>query len=329
MPTPPLVSIIIPCYNAEAYVAEAVESALGQSYDPIEVIVIDDGSTDGSLDVIKSFEDRIRWRTGENQGVSAARNRGLELAEGDFVKFLDADDVLTEHSVETQVKQIQELSSERATVFGDAYQIGPQGEVIGHSSFRQLRGDEDPIAYILKVNPGVPYPLHRRNHLEEIDGFDADLPWAEDYDLHLRLQLAGISMEYRPADVVYVRQHGGRDRLTNRKAEEFEKNPRAAYERLEDREQKIRESHSGGLSDPVRQYLASAFWGCGRQALKSGHPSVAEGYFDHARELHDEHIASPSTAYHWAVRLLGPRKAEQLVEWVRRTQHLGSAATSL
>ena len=79
----PLVSIIIPCYNAEKYVGEAIESALAQTYPNKEVIVIDDGSTDGSLQVIKSFGHRIRWETGPNRGGSAARNRGIELARGE------------------------------------------------------------------------------------------------------------------------------------------------------------------------------------------------------------------------------------------------------
>lgn len=78
----PLVSIIIPCYNAADYVGEAIESALAQTYSPTEVIVIDDGSTDGSLDLLRSFGDRIRWETGPNRGACTARTRGLALAMG-------------------------------------------------------------------------------------------------------------------------------------------------------------------------------------------------------------------------------------------------------
>jgi glycosyltransferase involved in cell wall biosynthesis len=315
-----LVSVIIPCYNAENYVSEAIENALHQSYDPIEVIVVDDGSTDGSLDVIKSFSEQVTWRTGENQGVSAARNRGIEIAEGEFVKFLDADDMLPEHAVETQVSQIREINRERASVFGDSLQIGPEGIVIGHSSFRQMRDEEDPISYILKVNPGVSYPLHRRKYLEEIGGFDEGLPWAEDYDLHLRLHLAGILMQYRTANVVRVRQHEDDNRLTNRKTKEFEETPWAPYKRARDREQKIREACEGSLSDAVSQHLAKGFWSSGRQAIKSGHTHIAKKYFDHARELHSQPIASPSRLYHMAVRMLGPTNTEHLVQWVRRVQ---------
>jgi len=80
---PPLVSIIIPCYNAENWVRQSIQSALDQTWSPVEVIVIDDGSTDKSLEVIKSFGSKIIWETGPNRGANHARNRGLELAKGE------------------------------------------------------------------------------------------------------------------------------------------------------------------------------------------------------------------------------------------------------
>ena len=76
----PEISVVIPCYNTERWVARAIDSALAQEGVRVEVIVIDDGSTDGSLEVIRGYDGRIRWETGPNRGVSAARNRGLALA---------------------------------------------------------------------------------------------------------------------------------------------------------------------------------------------------------------------------------------------------------
>ena len=90
----PLVSILIPCYNAERWVGQAIESALAQTWPNKEVIVVDDGSTDGSLEVIKSFGDRIKWETGPNRGGNVARNRLLELSHGEWIQYLDADDYL-------------------------------------------------------------------------------------------------------------------------------------------------------------------------------------------------------------------------------------------
>ncbi len=102
-----LVSILIPCYNAERWIAQSIESALAQTYGSIEVIVVDDGSTDRSLDIIRGFGDRIRWETGPNRGGNWARNRLLDLARGEWVQFLDADDYLLPDKVEPQMHFLQ------------------------------------------------------------------------------------------------------------------------------------------------------------------------------------------------------------------------------
>lgn len=104
----PLASIIIPCYNAEKYVAGAIQSALDQKDVRCEVIVIDDGSSDGSLDLIKNFGERIRWETGPNRGGCAARNRGLELARGEWIQFLDADDLMEQNKIAAQVRHLKD-----------------------------------------------------------------------------------------------------------------------------------------------------------------------------------------------------------------------------
>ena len=99
----PLVSILVPCFNAKQWVAQAIESALAQTWPEKEVIVVDDGSTDRSLDIIKSFGDRIRWETDRNRGANVARNRLLELARGDWLQYLDADDYLLPEKIEQQM----------------------------------------------------------------------------------------------------------------------------------------------------------------------------------------------------------------------------------
>ena len=96
------VSIVIPCYNKRAYVTQAIESALAQSH-PCEVIVVDDGSTDDSLDEIRRFDRRIRWITGPNLGGCAARNAGIDMSSGDYLQFLDADDILPQDKIARQL----------------------------------------------------------------------------------------------------------------------------------------------------------------------------------------------------------------------------------
>ena len=88
----PLVSVIIPVYNAERYLAEAIESVLAQTYRPIEVIIVDDGSTDSSADIAKRYNSLVRYFFQPNSGLAAARNKGISQAKGSFFAFLDVTD---------------------------------------------------------------------------------------------------------------------------------------------------------------------------------------------------------------------------------------------
>lgn len=103
-----LVSVIIPVYNAERYVGEAIASVLGQTYRPIEVIVINDGSTDGSEAAVKQFGGAIRYYAQRNRGLGATRNQGVEFAQGHFVAFLDADDLWVPDKLERQMKHFDD-----------------------------------------------------------------------------------------------------------------------------------------------------------------------------------------------------------------------------
>src|SRR5262249_8395933 len=106
----PLVSILIPCYNAEQWVGQSIESALAQTWSDKEIIVVDDGSTDRSLDIIRQFGDRIHWETGPNRGSNAARSRLLELAHGEWLQYLDADDYLRPGKLKCQIEFAMEHS---------------------------------------------------------------------------------------------------------------------------------------------------------------------------------------------------------------------------
>jgi len=108
----PLVSIIMPTYNTEKYIAEAIQSVLVQTYKNFELIIIDDGSNDSTKEIIYSFDDkRIKYTYQENQGVSVARNRGIELSKGEYITFLDADDAIPQVSIEMRVDYLDNYSN--------------------------------------------------------------------------------------------------------------------------------------------------------------------------------------------------------------------------
>ncbi|MEO6052687.1 MAG: glycosyltransferase family A protein, partial [Chthoniobacterales bacterium] len=103
----PSVSIIIPCYNTARWLAEAIESALAQTWIQKEIVVVDDGSTDESLSIARSYEScEVRVLSQSNRGAAAARNAGLQAAKGDFIQFLDADDILSPDKIELQIKSL-------------------------------------------------------------------------------------------------------------------------------------------------------------------------------------------------------------------------------
>ena len=125
-----LVSILIPVYNAEGFVAEAIQSALDQTWPAKEIIAVDDGSTDRSLEILKSFGLRIRVIEQENRGASAARNRALSEAQGEFIQYLDADDFLAADKIEIQMNRLLAESPGRiaSSAWGRFYDL-PQNTV--------------------------------------------------------------------------------------------------------------------------------------------------------------------------------------------------------
>lgn len=182
--TPGLVSIVIPCFNPGRYLAVAVESAFAQTYGAVEVVVVDDGSTEDVRALLTTWP-RVRYFRQPNRGVSAARNLGASHGRGEFLVFLDADDRLLPDAVEGGV---EELRGSPAAVFaaGLCRPIGPSGEPL---PFKQ-RGDVsgDPYVDMLQGNfIWMPAQVvYRRLAFAVLGGFDGSADACADYDLYLR-----------------------------------------------------------------------------------------------------------------------------------------------
>jgi len=127
----PLVSIIITAYNYEAFVSLAVQSAIDQSYPSVEVIVVDDGSTDGTFDEVRKFGSAVRYFIKENGGLAKARNYGIDKSRGDFLLFLDADDELEPGAVQVMHNCMCRLSDDYAIVACTFTKIDSEGNVMG------------------------------------------------------------------------------------------------------------------------------------------------------------------------------------------------------
>lgn len=202
-----LVSILIPCHNARSWVGAAIESGLAQVWPETEVIVVDDGSTDGSLEVIRSFSGRIRWETGPNRGGNPTRNRLLELANGPWVQYLDADDYLLADKIAGQMKFL-ETHSETDVVFGPV--------TMEHCLDNESRRDLVPIPephdpWVLLARwylPQTGAPLWRKQALEDIGGWKPDQPCCQEHELYLRLLMAGKRLAYCASAGAVYRQWG-------------------------------------------------------------------------------------------------------------------------
>jgi glycosyltransferase involved in cell wall biosynthesis len=193
-----LVSIIIPCYNAEKWIKECIDSALSQTYSPIEVIVIDDGSTDNSLSIIKKYGDKVRWVSYENGGVSTARNKGIQLSQGEFIQFIDADDYISPLKIEEQLRMLK--ASNVDVVYSDwCNQYHELDGSIKLADYKTHQPTDDILYYSLAYNKiHIGSCLYKCEVLEKVLGFDESLQIAEDYDFFIRLALAKAKFVYQP-----------------------------------------------------------------------------------------------------------------------------------
>ena len=144
----PLVSIIIPVYNGEKYMREAINSALEQTYDNIEVIVVNDGSSDNTEEVAKSYGDKIRYFRKENGGVASAFNYGIQKMKGEYFSWLSHDDFYGDDKVEKEIKKLSELSDKKTVVFSNFALVNNLGEITYQTSFEKK-------AKLEQINRGV------------------------------------------------------------------------------------------------------------------------------------------------------------------------------
>ncbi len=202
----PLVSVVIPCYSQAAYLEEAIESVLAQTYAQVEVVVVDDGSPDNAARLAGRFP-WVRCVRQPNAGLAAARNTGIRESEGELLVFLDSDDRLLPRAIEVGVEELR-AHPEAAFAFGRYRRVAGDGRRLENDE--QPRPEADPYSVFLRYNyAGIPATgIFRRSALEEAGNFDETLPGAEDYDLGLRLARLHAVRPYED-EVVEYRVHGG------------------------------------------------------------------------------------------------------------------------
>lgn len=193
-----LVSIIIPTYNGLPWLIDAIESSINQSYKNFEIILIDDGSTDSTRQIVKDrYGDKIEYYFQVNQGLSSARNFGLEKANGDYIQFLDSDDLIPIEKIKTQISFLKE-NKEIDIVYSQCKTFY-KNDIGSLKDWRKKQTYKNGNLFIplLKKSFILPHmPLSRTKVLIDSGGYDNDMNSCIDYDFWLRVAFRGTNFYF-------------------------------------------------------------------------------------------------------------------------------------
>jgi len=191
----PLVSAIMPAHNAQKYIALALDSVLTQTYKNIEVIVVDDGSTDTTAEIVQSYagrNPRVTLLRQPNAGVASARNRAIEVSHGEYIAPIDADDIWYPEKIDKQVRYLFEAESNTGLVYGWLARIDKNGELTGGADVSLLSGDVLAALIYRNFLCCASLPLIHRECFERLGGYNTRLQeqrasGSEDHELYLRI----------------------------------------------------------------------------------------------------------------------------------------------
>jgi len=227
----PLVSIIIPAYNSEKYLADCIRSAIAQTWQHKEIIVVDDGSTDNSLHIARGFEaDHVRVLAQENAGASAARNAGLRAAQGEYIQFLDADDLISPDKIAAQVNCLQGSSNQLAICKTVHFNNGEDPGQGKESKDWFYTDHQDPVDFLIKLYAGkdtlpgyggmvaVHSWLTPRNLIEKAGPWDESISLDDDGEFFSRVVLASEGIKFSPTGFNYYRKFDDRQNQSAQKS---------------------------------------------------------------------------------------------------------------
>ncbi len=309
-----LISIIIPCYNRKLFIADAIDSALRHNCDNQEVIVIDDGSTDGSWDEIAKFADKVKAVRTENGGVAKARNMGIRLSSAKYIIFLDSDDRLAAGAVRaysTVAKGDQE------TIFlGLARCIDEGGAACESMIYKRpssWRSSEVPATRILSAWASNCACLIPKELILKAGGYDENLSLGEDYDLNFRMLMAGGKFQLIDEHVYDVRLHFGPKLTRNVSGERYS----AMCSLFRRTWRTFREEFSlpDNCEDRVR--LAQWCWSMGRTCYRAEEPEAGDEFVSLAREIAGRDARNGTPVVRALYNFLRPRDVERASEMIK------------
>ena len=199
----PLVSVVIPVFNGEKTIQETIESVLNQTLTDFELLVINDGSQDGTLEIVERIPDsRIQVFSYPNAGQSTSRNRGIEIAKGGYISFIDADDLWTPDKLEAQLQALQ-ANPKAGVAYSWTDWIDESSQLLGKGSYNTEQGEVFTKLLLNDFVANGSNVLIRRDALTEVGGFDPSVTPAEDWDLWLRLAARYEFVAVRSPQILY------------------------------------------------------------------------------------------------------------------------------
>ena len=204
---PFFVSAIIPVYNGGAFLEEAVESIRQQDYEPLEIIIVDDGSTDNTKEVAASFGNEVRYVYHHNSGLPATRNRGLSMTRGNIIAFLDVDDLWSKDKLKIQIPLLKESPSTEI-VLGYTQILMLKNTTDGKKIFE---GWSDPVLAM-----SVWSAVFRRSVFDKVGLFDETQRYSDDWDWFMRARELGVEMRIHKEVIHFYRRHD--QNMTNQQA---------------------------------------------------------------------------------------------------------------
>ncbi len=318
LPGSKLVSVIMPAYNAEKFISEAISSVLNQTYSNIELIIVNDGSTDNTMEVVDRFsrDKRVVVITQPNAGCSGAKNTGLNAARGEFIQYLDADDILSANKIEEQVRVLEIYPMKVAVCRTKCFdkQVTEPGVEIDTD---KLGNYDKPLEFLLNLyglngTRGMVQPnafLVSDRLAKEAGPWDMSISPSpdEDGEYFCRLILKSAGIVFTPGGVNYYRKQDGENSSLSKQHSAI--HVRGALRSLELKHQHL-QAFENSLS--VRQVIAGQYAEF-VYMYSASYPQLADIAFDNMKKLGNSHlIASGGKTFRLLAGIIGFRNAIRL-----------------
>jgi glycosyltransferase involved in cell wall biosynthesis len=304
------VSVIIPCFNAQRWIRQTLQSAITQRLDNIEIIVIDDGSTDESANIVEKEFPSVHLIRTSNKGASKARNLGTEISKGEFIQYLDADDLLAPDKLKIQVEALKDSGADVAYGNWQEFREMPGGNFVKAKEFRRkMRTPQIDLFTDFWCPPAV--YLFRRSIVEKVGGWNEKLPIIQDARFALDCALRGARFAYCEGLTAYYRVHY-KDSLSQRDSIGFSRDCLQNAVEVEEWWQ----GHEG-INEERKNALLRVYGYIAREAFKKDKPTSEYAYMA-INKLAPAYIPFGNKFLRLVCRHMGYRTAALISFWYRR-----------